>query len=372
VSRAKAIIRELIFEAANLDRGLVAVEFEVLIRNDLGTSIGSKELYSDRLTQLALSLGFNVVPDASVKRIGKRIHRERLYQNCEFNNIEPGHWSKISNKLASLMSWLKHSDDVPVVGGVIVRDPTPTTPVYSLPRATLPVNSSAGLHIHFDVNSWFDDDQHAKRFLILWNSIRQGIPRHLPTARYGEPGARGHRYASLDPMVVPTDYEVAVFKKDWASQKLSGGEMARQYLALVPQHHRYWAVNTNLVAKRGDIEFRFIHATLNSETVEGWVRALAEMIEFARKPLSSAAPTDVRAGFAKYVHGDAADTATFLKKTAQHYTRSKDPEKLLKDEPSRFDQRLFRKPKAPSRFQRQRIGQRAGSRVSTEPELAVA
>lgn len=403
MQRSRAIINDLIFEAANLDRGLVAVELEVLIRNDLGVapiSIGDN-LYSDELVNLARRCGFNVVGDASVKRVQKEIHREKLYQNCEFNSAlkyklnpdgtpVPGtgrlrRWSEVLPGLTALLSWLKQKDVVNVLGGKIVNkvsgatlpkgDPRKPIP-YPLPRARLPVNSSAGLHVHFDVETWFDDDQHAKRFVLLWNSIRQSIPRHLPVARYGEPGMRGHRYATLDPMEVPTDYETAVFKKEWVGKKLPGGAMARQYFGLIPQRHRYWAVNTNMTLTRGDIEFRFIHATMNVGTIEGWVRALAELIEYSRKPFSSTAPPDIRAGFAKYVHNDAKDTAGFLTRSARHYAKSKDPETLLTKEPSRIDRKLFRKPEPSYGFQTGRGTQRGaqargrGAQVHVdEPEL---
>lgn len=353
--RAAEAIRSIFYEAANIDRGWVAVELELLIRNDLGIMAGNDDLYADGLVQLAASLGFNVVTDASVtRRPGKTF--EYFYQNCELNNAAPDLWSKISPKLAALLTWLKRTDVVTLTRGPnskVLTKPVSDAEVQAkgykrlkLPRGRVPANASAGVHIHFDVETWFGGVEHAQQFLAMWNAWKHNIPGHLPASRYNDPTnqSKANRYATVDqPTEAPTPFEVTTFRKDWERQRYSPGKQAREYFGLIDHRHRYYALNTMATLERGDLEFRFIHGTLNFETIEGWVRALAELIEFTRKAWVTTT-RDANDKFNRYLDKEAPDTAQFLHRSKLRHRASRDPLKIQGVTPPRTTRRMFKVP----------------------------
>lgn len=359
MNSAASIVRQLLAEAADLNRGLIGLELEFLVRDDLGLSIGADDLYSNEFTRFARQCGFNLVTDSSVKPRSTNSF-ETFYQNCEANSSQPTKWAKLSQGLARLLAWLKREDEVVITRGHDAKVlplkmkftdqqlKTRGYKRYKLPRARIPSNGSAGLHLHIDVNTWFSDAKHAKRFLEAWNNFQTDIPAYLPKQRYKVYGAKGHRYASLDPIQTPTGREAGM---------MDDPDDPTEYMRLIDQPDRYRALNLKPLEdeERGDIEFRFMHGTLNYETIAGWVKTIAEFVEYTRRP-ASALDKDTHKSFRGHSNREAPEVDKFLTKAANLSARSRDPMDTTSPVAPRATRRVFNTPvvrRRPSITQRQ-------------------
>lgn len=365
--KAAVLISQVLAEAADFGHKKIGVELEFLVRRDLqsgafgdpnGPELGVK-LYA-----LADQLGFSLKDDGSV-----RPHRqnsfEGFYDSLEAASSDGGEpWETMAPKLEQLLAWLKRSDVVMFLRGKqetiqLAREPVPENyKVLKLPRARIPANFSAGLHLHFDAADWFDDVAHADAFLRYWNSFQGELPSYLPAGRYASKSgtSRANYYASVqDPLNVPYDAELDLppDRSDpmW-DRMVSAVDYLKQSAGV-----RYAALNTRGVGVRGDIEFRFAHGTLNFETISGWLRLLAEFIEFSKDyslvrnsaqggiPLQS--PPAVRSKFDDYLRREAPDSARFATRSRQASRRSKDPLAIQTALP-RSTKRLFKLRRPPS------------------------
>lgn len=382
--RAIDAVDRILDEAANLDTGLVGVEVEFLVRDDLGASFSSDELYSNRISKVARSFGFSLTPDMSVKPIAGTGAYESLYQNCEMSS-QPMRWSQLAPRLKAFLAWLKHEDLVAVTRGETAsivgiddvdrfaarrkmsRKEYLASKGYTLqkfPRARVPVNGSAGVHAHFDTKTWFSDENHAKDFIRVWNSWRRDVTKLTPASRYGNPDKGGSFHASVeDPTPEPTPLELRTYSQTWKLGGLSGGEKAQQFMGLAELPDRYRALNTLPVLTRGDIEFRFIHGTLNFETIAGWMRTLAELIEYSKAPSK-------HSDFKSYLGKESPEADKFVDKSRERHLKSRDPMKLNPVQSPRSAKKLFKTPDVRKRKPKVVPSQNARTEPVEEPAMA--
>lgn len=327
--RAKQLIEELIAleEAVNIDRGNVAVEMEMLIRADIKDT--------KKLNELFFNLGMQHQPDGSIER--NPWTRDAYYRPIEVTGEMPLRWSELKPKLLALLSWLKQSDEVFIsraaaeTGSTLLSKEAARAmhlrygafdqskwKLVAMPRAKNPVNQSTGLHLHFDVAQWFSGVQHAETFVKMFNRTGEHFFRPaVHPSRYDDnrPGHRGHGYAAWNALNEPT----------YSSGHVDNPKSVRLYFSAA-HHSRLSAMNCMSVLKkdRGDVEFRFPHATLNLNTIEGWLFAIAEMIEFSRKyHIPGEKPIDPKSDFQSYLDQEAPDTATFLRNRAEKMRKAK-------------------------------------------------
>lgn len=335
---SRSLISSILFEAADLNQGNVGVELEFLLRKDFMAG----EAYEPGLVNLFGGAGFTVSGDGSVKP--RRGTLEVFYVDCEIATAEPAEWPVIAPNLSKVLAWLKRSDHTLIargrsadkifrhVGDKPVDPSDPRVKSYvdrgykllKMPRAKVPSNYTAGVHIHFDVKSWFGSVDHAESFIKFWNRWQKSIPSHVPAGRYGDDTGqtRANFHASVD-----TDVDIP--KRGPESDDITG---PLSFISKIKTLDRYRALNTAPALYRGDIEFRFLHGTLNFETISGWVRALAEVIEFSKSGGDD---------FEGYLNREAPETADFMARTRQRSSFSKDPTSVQKSTP-RGTARLFK------------------------------
>jgi hypothetical protein len=374
--KASVLVSQLLAERVGFDDKKVGVELEFLLRYDLrlGADVGAyRGGLSNSLIDLLTSSGFILKRDRSVVlRPGNSL--ERFYADAEIASSAGGEpWSDLAPKLERVLAWLKHEDRVMFLRGSpntirLASKPVPENhKVLTLPRARTTSNYSAGLHLHFDVDDWFDSPAHVDAFLRYWNGFQGDVPKYLPVGRYAksERGDRANFYASVDyPIVVPYDDELGVnpslanMSPDRTDPMWNRMVSAVDYLKK-SGGARYSALNVQKVRERGDIEFRFAHATLNFDTISGWLRLLAEFINFSKDyshvkqtaigGIPQRSVPDVRSRFTGYLQREAPDSATFADRAQAVARKSKDPLTVQAARPApRATQRLFklRKPKS--------------------------
>lgn len=274
----------LILEAVDINRGRVGIEIELLVRRDI--------YYSKAFDGLLFDTGFMKSTDSSIERTPWT--NDVYYLNFETNNIEPMFWKDLKPKLTELASWLKREDFVPVSRNLqktqpkglfkrkvptgvdhsgIIRAPFPEPGAewkkIKLPRGKMPTNASTGLHIHFDANEWFDSAEHAATFVKLFNRHGEDMFKSaVIPSRYMRQFDRGNTFARFDPLNEP-------------NPKSLGSDTAIHYFHAA-NRGKNMALNCKAALNRGDVEFRFVHGTLNIGTIEGWMMSFAELIEFSR------------------------------------------------------------------------------------------
>lgn len=309
-----------LFEDADLNLGSVGIEIEMLARKDL---VANRELEAV-VRQLDFTYGF----DDSVTPMAGSL--EELYTNVEIS-IGPDRWDWISKRLMKMLAYLKHEDYV-AVSRKHSNSPvsiSTETDLYSdgakkirLARARVPQNFSAGVHIHFDANSWFSGTEHAARFVKVLNRWIEDVPRHLPVQRYGNDGERGHEFARIQ-----------------GYHELNGDNWGSGYIKPAEYFHRigknvdrFMALNVKPALKRGDIEFRFMHGTLNYATIAGWFETLAELMTYAQRE---------HGGFSDFVAWSAKkapETKKFIEKSYKLSKASKEP---IRISPSRAAKKIL-------------------------------
>jgi hypothetical protein len=81
-----------------------------------------------------------------------------------------------------------------------------------------------------------------------------------------------------------------------------------------------------------------MHATLSLNVIEGWVRTIAELIEFSRHLKDSASAVE----FKDYLHKESPEALSFLDRSAARYAAAKDPLDLQR-QPTRAIKKLLGK-----------------------------
>jgi hypothetical protein len=287
-------------DEANLNRGNVGVELEMLLRSDLSHDRPplAGEFY--RVFQEAgftRSYDFTIVPHT--------LSTDVFYDRFETTNAEPmgALWTHIEPRLTRVLSWLRREDpcivdsisrEVFVMPGAWHQPLSRNTAKVMLPRAKMPNNPSCGVHLHFDVG-WFKDMNHAIQFVKLWEACKLFFKEGVHPARY-ERGdaytATGDEYADFDlPLQVQSPGQMATrmsqgeLRQGWLDRPAASVEeiKVRKVLSWM-QRHRWMALNLTKVDVRKDIEFRFVHGTLSVNTISQWLAMLASLIEASENP----------------------------------------------------------------------------------------
>jgi hypothetical protein len=330
-------------EAADIDKGLVGIDLEFLIRGDLANS---REFH-----HFLRKHGFNATADNSITT--RKVNLEQYYEGLEIISDEPKKWSTILAGLNAVLAFLKREDDVEVLRiaradgtHLVAQEPIfndvkgpdkkkfrsqAPTKVLKMPRAKVPQNFSAATHFHFDADTWFANAKHAHQLVQALNNMVDDLPKHLPAGRYSDADKTkgGHFYASTSTIGTDPDFDMT----DSASDYLSS-------LARSPEITRYMAMNIMPVAKRGDVEFRFMHSSLNINTIDSWFRVIAEMIVYAE----GHAEGDIHR-FRRHAEREAPDVVKFLDREAHRSFKSQDP-MWIQSRPKKSMQRHF-KPSMP-------------------------
>lgn len=316
----------MLFEDADLNLGNCGIEIEFLLRRDLNATLDFQEMVEE--------LGFTCGVDGTVDPTKGSL--EKLYTDCEIATL-PAKWSVIYGQVSKITSYLKREDYVSIVrhrsNSRMTIEPgdysSPWDPPYfikrlKLARGRVPQNFSAGVHIHFDANSWFGGTEHAAQFVRVVNQWQNNLAQHLPVQRYGLHNKRGNVFATI---------------QDYPEDAPDKSQSPADYFSRVGKAaDRFRALNVQPVLSRGDIEFRFLHGTLNVETIAGWFETLAELITYSKN--GHGGFEDFMAWSAK----KAPATKKFLDRAHQQSQASKEPPP--RGIPTRAVRRLMGLPKA--------------------------
>lgn len=312
------LIETYLAEAANLDKADVGVELELAVRYDLV----SREVFP-KFEEFLVKHGFDYTIDASVSvSYGK----ENFYTPIELSSAV-SRWSELRQNLARVLAFLRHEDVVEVTPSFKLRSLTPVFgerpkeplggKLLRLPRAVIPQNFSAGTHLHFD-HQWFDNYKHVRNFVATFNSFQRKLPDLLPKQRYHF-DHRQNRHAEI--VRHPLPQNTPMFR---------GSDM-EHLSALIGlgmlQASRRAALNFKPVEGRGDIEFRFMHATLSLNVIEGWIRTIAELIELAKSEKGYWSGNKRGVSFNQYFQQNNPELADFLAKQRQKSATSRKPNK---------------------------------------------
>ena len=315
----------MVLEKADISRGKIGIELELLLRADLflagndpsqlaavhrpwsRVNAEDGEVLTRQAAETFGLSGFSYSIDRSVHSNLQSV--EYYYGAIELKSSSPATWRLQSTKLNRLLSWLKHRDVV-----YISRNHPKVSTVQSngskrlvLQRGLVPSNYSGGLHLHFDVDSWFDGPEHADRFINLWQKFQRDIPAYVVPARYKgrDSMLRGHEYAKVTGKYTPGHRIKGLEQSTPASVVLKGANKSRES-----------SLNTTKATTRGDIEFRFMHSTLNFATIEGWVMSIAELIE------QSSDGESHNQDYRSYLDTNNQDARRFLSRTAYRMSRT--------------------------------------------------
>ena len=295
------IIEQLLAERANLNLGKIGVEIECLLRRDL--------FNSDELNKILYATRFMNSTDSSIEQTPGT--KDQRYVKFETNNYVPEFYVDLMPQLAKLLGWMKRSITPDQLARYKGSDPyyRDYKEWYSKnshwPNCKIPTNPSAGTHIHFDIKGWFSDRDHAERFAHAFNTHGNTFKQMVPRARYATPGKGGNFYAQFNPVQPKTQ------------RGAQTSTTATAYFGSVAQDRRS-ALNCTAAMRRGDIEFRFINATLNYNTIDNWIKVLAELIEASRQ--------DQHHDFMGYLDKENPESAEFVRqKQAAMAKSTEDP-----------------------------------------------
>ena len=126
----------------------------------------------------------------------------------------------------------------------------------ALDDAGASVNSSCGLHVHFDASDL--DLKALKNILRRYAAHEAEIDAFMPGSRRGNENTYCKSLRGLE-----QDFERAVSIEDLASRMCN----------------RYFKVNLKSISRHGTIEFRQHSGTVNAAKIVNWVRFLADFIE---------------------------------------------------------------------------------------------
>lgn len=306
---AASAIELFLPEAANLNLGRLGVEIECLLRRDIRQRDGN---FERDFNALLFRTKFIDGSDTSIERTPYT--KDAYFVPFETANESPVEWSVLAPRLQQVLAWLRREDRVHVTrdstmtyetvassAAVVAEDPTLWKEMV-LPRGKVPNNASSAVHLHFDIKDWFESPEHAAQFVKQFNrvgpeSFKPAI--HPPRYNAGGNQPRGDFHAKFVNTNPPAGWPAMLnptYKKATQAAFYSVGGDRKQ------------AMNCRAALKRGDVEFRFIHATLSFNTILGWFQALAELIEFSRLKMG-----DHSGDFKDYLSSEAPETEKFLK-----------------------------------------------------------
>lgn len=282
---------------ADLDKGRVGIELEMILRRDLfnaRTPIGEEFLHVFSVNGFTKKIDDTIV----IHTVSKDVYYEPLETNNQ--ELQGAMWLDLLPRLTAILSWLKRRDLVWVDKNsrqVYATEEPPKSTMRSnlyqveLPRAKLPGNPSCGVHIHFHAEEWFDHFDHAMSFAELWNYAMGVFRDESHPARYHKGDESftpaGDEYASFSPLRIPDPEQIDTSLRYWTSSAPQGDEKAKNayivsnFLKWI-SNHRWTALNLTKVDVRKDVEFRFMHGTLNIETIIHWFRLLVALIEASK------------------------------------------------------------------------------------------
>lgn len=279
---------------ANLNKGRIGVELEMLIRKDV---VDFESSLGQQFKSVLITSGFTRGDDSTIVRHG--LSKDVYYDDFETSNqeIDGANWAEVYPRLNRVLAWLKQKDQVWVDRRskkvyVDTKDTSnPDMLRVFLPRAKMPNNPSCGLHLHFHVEDWFRDLEHAVSFVQLWNYAMDVFREEVNPARY-EKGdesytPQGEDYAQFVPIKIPDSSSIDLLQKEWSQMSEIGGTDEEKNAYMIKRilkwmaKNRWTAMNLTKVDIRKDIEFRFMHGTLNIETITHWLSLLSALIEAA-------------------------------------------------------------------------------------------
>lgn len=344
---AEFIVHQLL-ETADPNKGLLGVEIELLIRKDLDGV--------EKVGEVFRELGFSVDSDPTV--YPRKDSLEQYYASLETSNEEPAKWSDLKPRLTKLLSWLKREDVVHVkpvpdkwTSSVILSEPLSGSKSIKLARGRVASEFTGGTHLHFDAKTWFDTPEHAQNFVKFFNGWRKWITTMVPRGRYGIPDVGGETYAP--PKEIKTPMEPP---SEWNHPPKTAKELLDVYSKYNPV--KYSALNFTRVRYDGDLEFRFMHATLNIGTIEGWIQLLADFIELSKE--------DANADWSARLARESPGSDEFVRKQASRSSRSEIPTEIQKKQP-RATRRLLHR-SVPKDKAKQAVRQLVGPSLYDEPE----
>jgi hypothetical protein len=321
----KLLIERYLVEAADLDKADVGIELELAIRRDF-----FKPGIFDDFEEFLDDHGFSYDYDGSISVL---YGKENFYLPIELSSVALK-WSELRQNLDRVLAFLRHEDVVEITPDFKFR---PLKPIFrgfdkvrtaggkllKLPRAITPKNFSAGTHLHFD-HQWFDSAEHVLNFVATFNRFQHKLPDLLPKQRYNF-DQRKNEYAKLTPHPL--------------MRAAHGSHLNHLTVLGLRQRDRYRALNFVPVEKRGDVEFRFMHATLSLNVIEGWVRTIAELIELAKSG-TGAWRDKTAAQFDQYFQQNNPELADFLAKQRQKSEKSRPFDSKTKGELSKAAAKL--------------------------------
>ena len=276
---------------ADLNKGRIGVELEMLVRNDV---LDRRQSIGSAFVDVMTTAGFTLGSDPTI--VKHTLSKDIYYTDFETANLEleGTKWDMLEGRLGRVLGWLKQRDQVWVdrrerTVQVEGNSKNPAMLRVVLPRAKMPNNASCGLHLHFHADDWFKSMDHAVAFADLWNYAMDFFKEEVNPERYerGDESytAQGEEYAKFTPLKIPEPKWLDLLKKEWSElgpqpEDEKNAYMVRRILHWMARN-RWTAMNLTKVDVRKDVEFRFMHGTLNIETVIHWVALIAALIEAA-------------------------------------------------------------------------------------------
>jgi len=149
-------------------------------------------------------------------------------------------------------------------------------PRVKLPRGKTTLDYSGGTHLHLDIDSWFDDDAHVRRFIELCWKYRGLLKSLAVKPRYSRRDMYGDKYATFGHLPHFSAYSPTFDGPDGPA--LNKKAMARRLLPV-----KYDFVTGHKAVDRGDLEFRFMHGTLNINTIIDWFKTIIGLVEKSKE-----------------------------------------------------------------------------------------
>lgn len=272
---------------ADLNRGYLGIEIEFLLLSR----------FRDDILDALERIGFVEDPDEESVTANPDVDpKERGYLPVEIKSSQKMKWDELSVLLTRMLQYLKQKPDGKNRLGKV------------------PADYSGGLHVHFDIRSWFDSENHAEIFLNNASRLQKIIPRVIPKGRYrggmvagglvhpDRSTSAGSMNASVNepyPDLVPSGKTVVDYFKD-----------VKDFMG-----DRYHAVNINEVL--GTVEFRFMHSTLNIQTITTWITVMAGLVDVSRDNYVDAK------GFVQYLDSEHPGVKDQLKQRLRQSGKSK-------------------------------------------------
>jgi hypothetical protein len=267
--------------------GLVGIDLEFLVRRDVRTPF----------YKLVRQSGWELTTDESVEPTLNSLEPQ-FYSPYELFSKGPKKATELFSELAPILAWLKHTDQVvydpknkAVAGHLGHQDLRAVsrkslkkfgyTRILKLPRGRSPHNLSAGCHLHYDLRTWFESAEHVENFIRLFysaeNKIKGQVVRGRYQSEYGDRFTPGGSYASFNMVAKHTPADVPPDADEESPVTRSARILGQE---------KNQALNVSKAFKRGDIEVRVFHSTLNVATIQYWHALIVDMIEKSKQSIT--------------------------------------------------------------------------------------